>query len=147
MSFANSLGSVGDFLAIAVLIRDAIVALDDAGGSVSEYSQLIRELLSLERAFLEVGLLCQTPQPTPELLAVSVQIRRIADQCKSCIEKLLAPVYEYTKHFRLGGSGNKLKDAVQRLKWKFEKDKIAAFNAEIQTHSAAVILLLQVANA
>ncbi|KAE9374276.1 hypothetical protein N431DRAFT_556622 [Stipitochalara longipes BDJ] len=147
MSFAPSFGSVGDFLAIAVLIRDAIIALDDARGSVSEYNQLIRELLSLEHAFLEVGLLCQTPHPTPELIAVSIQIRRIADQCKSCIEMFLAPIYEYTQHFRPGGSGNKFKDALRRLKWKFEKEKIVAFHTEIQMHSAAITLLLQVSNA
>ena len=147
MSFAPSFGSVGDFLAIEIPIKDAIVALDDAQGSVSEYNQLIRELLSLERAFLEVGLLCQNPDPTPELVVVSIQIRRIADQCKSCIEGFLGPIYQYTQAFRPGGSGNKFKDALRKIKWKFEKDKIAAFHTEIQTHSAAITILLQVSNA
>ena len=65
MSFAPSFGSVGDFIAITLLIKDVINALDDATGSRSEYQQLIRELLSLEKAFLEVGLLCQTPDQLP----------------------------------------------------------------------------------
>ena len=36
MSFAPTFGSVGDFIAISILIKDTILALDDANGSVFE---------------------------------------------------------------------------------------------------------------
>jgi len=146
MSFAPSFGSVGDFIAISILIKDAIVALDDTRGSASEYQQLIRELLSLERAFLEAGMLCQIPDPTPELVAISIQIRRITDQCKVCIENFLGPIYEYTDSFRPGGSGNAFRDAFRKIKWKFEKEKITAFHNEIATHGMAMGILFQGAN-
>jgi hypothetical protein len=146
MSFAPTFGSVGDFIAISILIKDAVTALDDAKGSASEYHQLIRELLSLERAFLEVGMLCQTTDPSPEIIAISIQIRRITDQCKSCLEGFLGPIYEYTKSFRPGGSGNKLRDAIRKIRWRFEKDKIITFHNEITTHGMAIAILLQAAN-
>jgi len=146
MSFAPTFGSIGDFIAISILIKDAVTALNDAKGSASEYHQLIGELLSLERAFLEVGMLCQTPDPSPELVAISIQIRRITDQCKSSLENFLLPIYEYTGSFRRGGSGNKFHDAFRKIKWRFEKDKIIRFHNEITTHGMAIGILLHAAN-
>ena len=145
MPFAPSFGSVGDFIAISILIKDVINALDDAQGSSAEYRQIIMEMLSLEKSFLQVGIMCQTPDPLPKLVVIYIQVRRITDQCKECIQKLLDRLYKYTLSLREGGSGDRIRDGINKIKFKFEKDKIMTFHQEILTHSVALTTLLNVA--
>ena len=42
--------SVGDFIAVGSLITDIASSLQEAGGSKSEYQEILRELEGLERA-------------------------------------------------------------------------------------------------
>ena len=146
MSFAPSFGSVGDFIAITILIKDVVNALNNATGSKSEYKQLNKELLSLSRAFLAVELLCQTPDQIPEVSAISIQTRRIADQCRDCIQDFLRAFDKYTTTLREKGSGNRVRDAAAKIKWRFEKGKISNFHTEITMHSLSLTMLLNIAN-
>ena len=45
--------SVGDCIAVSLLIKDAVLALDSAHGAAAEYQEIIRELWALDRALLE----------------------------------------------------------------------------------------------
>lgn len=146
MSFVPTLDFARGFLAISILCKEIIVAVDATNGSTSEYHELMRKLLSLERAFLEFGLICQILDPTPELVATNLQARRIADQCKSCIETFLDTIYDHTKVFQHGDIGNKLRDAFSKVARQFEKDNVTMFRTEITTHSATITILLQGAN-
>ena len=146
MSFAPSFGSVGDFIAITILIKDIVNALNTATGSESEYKQLNKELLSLSHAFLAVELLCQTPDQIPEVIAISIQTRRIADQCRDCMQDFLRALDKYTTTLREKGSGNRLRDAAAKIKWRFEKEKISNFHTEITMHSLSLTILLNIAN-
>lgn len=146
MSFSATFGSFGDFVTIVILIKDVIKTLDDGKGSSSEYHQTIRELLSLERAFVEVGIMCQDPDPTSGLYALTIQVRAILDQCKTCIEKFLRLVHRYTRTLRPNGSGNAFRDFASKMKWQFEKAEVERFQGEIARHSCAMNMLLILTN-
>ncbi|KAK0103780.1 hypothetical protein ONS95_005782 [Cadophora gregata] len=78
--------SAGDVIAVCILVKDVIKALDDAQGASAEYRQLSRELWSLDRARLEVELLSQTCGTSVELNALSSTTRRVVDQCRESME-------------------------------------------------------------
>ena len=54
MEFQLAFGSVGDFIAIGLLIRDIVRALDDARGSSKQYQDTIKHLNDLNNAFREI---------------------------------------------------------------------------------------------
>jgi len=56
--------SVGDCIAVCILIKDAIKALDDYGGSSTEYQEIIRELWALDRALLEIEMISRSHDAT-----------------------------------------------------------------------------------
>lgn len=81
--------SVGDMIAVSILIKDVFKALNDSTDASAEYWELCRELWSLDRALLEVELVSQTCDTSVELNALSHTVRRVASQCKECIEGFL----------------------------------------------------------
>jgi hypothetical protein len=139
--------SVGDVIAVSILIKDVFKALDDASGAAAEYQELCRELWALDRAFLEVGRLSQSCDTSIELNALSHTVRRVADQCKECIEAFLKKIKGYERSLRDAGSGNKLCDMGRKIKWALvQKGELARFRTEINGHSSAINMLLITAN-
>ncbi len=141
--------SVGDCISVSLLIKDCVVALDSSRGSATEYQEVIRELWALDRALLEVVSLAEGFEATVELNALTGSARRVADQCRGCIEGFLGRVKGYEKSLGIGGKlgggtgGNGLRDAKSKLGWAlFMKDDLAKFRSEINAHSSAINMLL-----
>lgn len=95
--------SVGDVIAVSILIKDVSKALDSATGSSAEYQELFRKLWSLDRALLEVEVLSTSCDTSIELNALSHTVRRVAAQCEECIEGFLSKIKVYERS--LGGGG------------------------------------------
>ena len=135
--------SVGEFVSVCILIKDAIRALDSARGSAAEYREVIRELWALDRALLEVMNLAQNFETKVELNALSHTARRTTDQCRVCIEGFLEKLRGYEKSLRDDGSGNKWRDAKRKVAWAMVgKADLNRFRAEINGHSSAINMLL-----
>ena len=140
-------GSVGDIIAVCLLIKDLVKTLDESRGASAEYQEIIRELWVLERALLEVEMLSRTYENTVELNALSVAARRAADACRASIETFLEKIRGYGQSLRDGGSGNVLKDASKKIKWQTsQKDDLTRFRAEINAHSTSINMLLMTAS-
>lgn len=147
--------SVGDVIAVSILIKDVFNALDNAKGSAADYQELCRELWALDRALLEVELLSRSSDTSVELNALSHTVRRVADQCKECIEKFLKKVKGYERSLRAGGcsrgerqrSLGRLCDAGKKVMWGLtQKEEVTKFRAEINAHSSAINMLLITTN-
>ena len=95
--------SVGDVIAVSILIKDVFKALDAATGSAAEYQELYRELWSLDRALLEIGMVSRSCDTNIELNSLCHTVRRLADQCKECIENFLEKIKGYERSLRDGG--------------------------------------------
>jgi hypothetical protein len=135
--------SAGDVIAISILIKDVIKALDDSRGSAAEYQEVIRELWSLDRALLEVERLSRTFETTVELNALSCAARRAEEQCRLYISAFLDNIKTYNRSLRHGGSGSLLRDAAKKIQWTFaQKDELAKFRTEVNGHTSAINMLL-----
>jgi hypothetical protein len=138
-------------IAVSILIKDVFIALDDSTGASAEYQELCRELWALDRALLEVELLSRSCDTSVELNALSHTVRRVADQCKECIEGFLVKIKGYERSLRDGGRGEgkmgRVCDVGRKIRWGLtQKGELARFRAEINAHSSAINMLLITAN-
>lgn len=136
--------SVGDCVAVSLLIKDAVLALDSAHGAAAEYQEIIRELWALDRALLEVIGVSQGFETTVELNALGHVAKRTADQCRTCIVNFLDKVKGYRKTLGTAeGSGSRWRDARGKIGWALLRgDEVKAFRTEICAHSQAINMLL-----
>ena len=140
-------GSVGDIISISLLVKDAVKALDDSGGSASEYQGVIRELWSLDRVLLEVELLSKKHEQTIELNALCVTARRVAEDTRKCIENFLKKIKKYDASLGDDATGNFIRGISMKIKWRLvEKDELDKFRAEINAHCSSMNMLLAVAS-
>jgi hypothetical protein len=61
---------VGDFIAVATLIKNIKSALQDSGGARDDYQELERELQLLELAHAALRSLTSPPQRQAEIMAI-----------------------------------------------------------------------------
>jgi len=135
--------SVGDVIAVSILIKDVIKALDDSRGSATEYQEAIRELWALDKALLEVEHLSRTCETTIEMNALSCTARSAAKQCRVYISDFLDKIKSYNRNLGPRGSGNRLRDATKKLQWTFaQKDELAKFRTKVNGHASAINMLL-----
>ncbi|RDL31861.1 uncharacterized protein BP5553_09263 [Venustampulla echinocandica] len=135
--------SVGDCIAVSILIKDAIKAIDSIHGSASEYQSVIRELWALDRALLEVVSLAESFETTVELNALSHTARRIAEQCRVCIVRFLDKIRKYEGSLREGGTRNKVRDGWKKVTWGLGmKGDLESFRAEVNAFCSAINMLL-----
>lgn len=90
--------SVGDFLAAVTLIQQTVSALNEAGGSSSQYRRLALELHSLGRSLQEVDRL----EPTDGLEAIVEAIKATALSCQVSLREFLENISKYEKSLALG---------------------------------------------
>jgi hypothetical protein len=138
--------SIGDVIAVSLLIKDAVTALDDSKGSSAEYQEVIRGLLSLDRVLLAVLDLVSRPSDmTIELNALSQTVKRVAEQCQQCIGNFLDKINRYNRSLKDRATTGKfhIRDAADKIKWALtQKDELAKFRAEIAGHTSAINMLL-----
>lgn len=143
MELAFTFGAVGDFIALSVLIKDIIGALDDCRGSSKVYQDLIQSLVILDGALGEVDQVFRDPRRATiahRLCTTALEsVRQINDALQSFHDKL--------KRFRPslgpGGSGNRLKDAAKKIQFKMDEKDINAAKGEIRAYTMALSVLLQ----
>jgi hypothetical protein len=143
-------GSVGDIIAVCILVKDCVEALSDTNGSVPQYQAVIRELHILEKALLEVGALSRTHATTPELVALFNSADTTIEQCRKALELFKAKTEPYDQH--LGDSSasttvQKLyKGNAKKLLWQVRmKDEVARFRAEVVAYSVSIDKILAAA--
>lgn len=146
-------GSVGDIIAVCLLVKDLVAALDNARGSKAEYQSLKRELHILERVLLEIELFCQAHGGggTPELDALCVTAKAAVDRCKELVRDFLDRIKKYDSRFRensvSGTSSNIFKESALKVRWRaIEGDAVQKFRVEIAGTSSSLQMLLATAS-
>jgi hypothetical protein len=140
-------GSVGDIIAVALLVKDLVEALDQCRGSQTEYGQLIQELRLLEDVLRKVNHLCNsrgTSAASFENVALHQTALKITDSSRNLIQAFAARLVKYDR--ALGDNTQKknaIKSAFAKIRWQVgEKEDVVRFRAEIiaQTTSLSVLL-------
>lgn len=132
--------SVGDFLAAAGLIEQAVSALQEAGGSSFQYQRLSLQLHALGKALQEVDRLeyVEGLEPTVEA------IKATALSCQLPLQEFLNSVKKYDQSLGLGQSAGIMKDVVFKVKFVSTKkpEAVTKLRAEITAYLGSINLLL-----
>jgi hypothetical protein len=130
--------SVGDFLAVGKLITDITNSLREAGGSKSEYQELLRELESLNHALKHLDNL-----PTNGASANLESIKYASLSCRRPLEQFLRKIEKYEKALGIWGGANPIKKTADKLRWAFgEKDEVTKLQSYLNIHIGTINILL-----
>lgn len=128
-------GSVGDILAVCLLVKDLIRALDDCRGSADEYQEVIRELEMLDRVLTQVHSLSQTQGRSVELNAVFLVAQHAAEACRKRIEAFHNSIKKFDASLGSGASRASCRAAAMKIRWYLARsDGLDKFRAEINAH-------------
>jgi hypothetical protein len=144
-------GSIGDIIAVSLLVKDLVTALNQSRGSQAEYNQLVDELNLLKDVLDRIVHLCNTAGTTVavrtfEVSALHDATLKIAQNCRKCIEAFNVGLQKYDKTLGSSGARSKregLRSAVAQLRWRFgEKEDLVRFRADIARQTASLNLAL-----
>jgi hypothetical protein len=142
-------GSVGDIIAVGLLIKDLVTALNESRGSQAEYKQLVDKLSLLQDVLARIDALCNTAGATTgrrsEVEDLHNDTLRIAQECRKCIESFSLTLKKYGK--TLGSSagrkkGEMIMTSMASLQWLGEKKDVVKFHAEIARQTTSLIMML-----
>lgn len=120
------------------LVSTVISSLRSASGSSAEYQNLASQLYTLESALLLINDIELDGDQSAEATA----LRQAVAQCLGTMETFGEKIVKYQSSQRLGGSGNKAKDA-SKAEWPIiEKAGLAMLGADLTQHTTAINLLL-----
>ncbi|OBT69918.1 hypothetical protein VE03_00433 [Pseudogymnoascus sp. 23342-1-I1] len=131
--------SVGDFIAVGSLTADIISSLREAGGSKSEYQEILRELEGLERALsyldkLQSGNTCSTSVASIKYAALS---------CRRPLEQFLNKIKKYDNALGVWSKAGAVRSAADKLKWAYrQKDEIRKLQIYLNVHVGTINILL-----
>ncbi|KFY07081.1 hypothetical protein V492_07468 [Pseudogymnoascus sp. VKM F-4246] len=129
----------GDFGAAVEFVSTVANALCENSEARKEYSELVSQLYSLEKALLLVKALSVDDSQHAEL----VGLRQAASQCQHTIDGFWRKIQKYQPHLQSNGSSSQLKDNWMKIKWSLcKKDDIAEFKADVAGHTGSIQLLL-----
>lgn len=138
-------GSFGDFLSIAALIKDIVIALNDSRGSSKKYQSLIHGLDILNTAIGQVEQLYRSQRFTVgiERGPVTALEQAIAKIWQS-LEDFHAKIRKFATSLSPGGSGRVFKDAARKIQFKMEEKDVQEFQQEVLGYNMSLELLLGV---
>lgn len=130
--------SVGDFLAVGKLIASITNSLREAGGSKSEYQELVRELESLDHALKHLDAL-----PLNGVPASLESNKYAALSCRRPLEQFLGKIERYEKSLGIWGGANPLRKTADKFRWAFEeKDEMKKLQSYLSIHIGTINILL-----
>jgi hypothetical protein len=143
-------GSIGDIIAIGLLVKDLVTVLNQSRGSQAEYKQLVDELNLLHDVLTRIGNLCSTTTTAGRRLEVSAlhnTALQVAHSCRKCIEGFTnTRLNKYVKTLGSSGAREKseaFKAAMAKIRWQLgEKEEVARFRAEIAGQKTLLDLVL-----
>ena len=117
------------------LVKDLIKALQDSGGAVDDYRNLMSELYGLERALIAIKDLSLL-ESADEYQAV----RQAVGQCQTCVDRFLQKVIKYQP---LSAGTTALRDAVKKITWALcRHEDLLKFRRSLEMQKSSMILLL-----
>ncbi|KAJ0107175.1 hypothetical protein J7T55_014705 [Diaporthe amygdali] len=144
MAFAPSFGSFGDFLSIAILIKDIVLALDDCRGSSNKYQELKQGLEILGETIRHVEHAYQNPTLVVYRDTSTTAIRVISRIHQCLADFNSQKLQKYATSLSPGGSGNPLKDVARKIQFKFDEKDIENFQREIIGYNMLLTTLMEV---
>ena len=131
--------SIGDFIAVGSLIADIISSLREAGGSKSEYQELLRELESLQHALSQLDKL-RLHGSYPRNFD---SIKYAALSCRRPLKDFLRKIQKFDKSLGVWSKRSKLQSVTDKLRWVCShKDEIRRLQSYLNIHVGTINILL-----
>ncbi|KAK5652130.1 hypothetical protein OQA88_10772 [Cercophora sp. LCS_1] len=131
--------SAGDFLAVGKLISDVVLCLKEAGGSKSEYCDVVLELECLQKALVHLD---QLKPPRDGALQVD-SIKYAAISCRRPLEEFLAKLKRYETSLGPRTISSSWKAPVDKVRFMIsEKDDIRKMQSYLSVHVGTLNMLL-----
>jgi hypothetical protein len=132
--------SVGDFIAVANLIKNISTCLQDAGGAKAEYQGLLRELQCLQQALQHLDKL---PNCGSSSSANLDSIKYAALSCRRPLEQFLGKIRKYDRSLGVWGKDGVIKSTADKLRWGFgQKEEIRKLQSYLNIHIGAINIML-----
>ncbi|PTD09117.1 hypothetical protein FCULG_00011064 [Fusarium culmorum] len=157
MEFALTAGAVGDFLSIAVLIKDIIAALDDSRGSAKQYRELVQQLNTLDQTLDTIQQTLKDPRVTHSLEFISGIVLDTVANIKKCLVDFLGQISKYEPALGISAPVNKASltgawmniqrkanSNFRKVQWKLNEKDINKFCAEVMGYTMALEMALGV---
>jgi hypothetical protein len=123
--------SIGDFIAVATLIKDIASALQESGGARDDYQELERELELLELALSAVKSLTGPPQRQSEIMAIKL----VALSCRHSLDVFYANIKKYNQNLSVTSRVSRMRASGKMLQWGLlMQSDIAKLRSYITTH-------------
>ncbi|KAI4641656.1 hypothetical protein J4E93_007754 [Alternaria ventricosa] len=123
--------AVGDVIAVGKLIKDITDCLRSAGGAISDYQELIKELDALKTALDSVNQLYSNVTPSALL-----------DTIKSCRERLdefWAKIKPYEPSLGSSSRSSAVRGTKDKLRWTFcRKEEVDQLQRNLQFYSSVI---------
>jgi len=144
-------GSVGDIIAICLLVKDCVDALSESRGAAASYQAVIRELYVLEKALLEIDLLARTYGAKDELNALLESAKVTVKGCQASLQAFKSKTKRFEPHLDAGTNRSAtqrgFRSSAMKLLWQVSmKDEVAKFRAEVVAYSLSINQLLATAS-
>lgn len=145
MSFQPAFGSFGDFLSIAILIKDIVAALDDSRGSAKKYQDLLLTLDIFAKTIQAIDQFYRGPRQAEFFDDISVTALQTTGLIRKCLEEFKAKTDKYASTLCPGGSGSRAKDVARKIQFKVldEKD-VESFRVQVMAYNMMLKTLLDV---
>jgi hypothetical protein len=131
--------SAVDFLTALDPVATVIDALRDSGQVRTEFRDLIRVLLSLKTALIQVKRLELHESPRVKHLA----LQQAATQCQNTIHDVWKRAHKYQPHLASALPISSLRTAWMRVRWALcKKDDLSRFKYDIAAHTSSILVLL-----
>lgn len=132
--------SVGDFIAVAELITNITNSLRDAGGSKSEYQELVRELEYLQSALQHLDRLGSSKSSSFTTLD---SIKCAALSCRNPLQEFLRKSEKYDKSLGVRGTNRGFRATTDKLRWSFgHKAEVCKLQNYLNVHVGTINILL-----
>jgi hypothetical protein len=141
-------GSVGDIVAVGLLVKDLIAALDEARGSKAEYRAAVQAIKTLDDTINLVNQhVIRQGVATSELRNLCETSRQAVARCSALGDAFLKRIRRYQTTFEESHRPNKLKEITMGVRWRIgEKEALERFHAEVLGASLSLQTLLATAN-
>lgn len=140
-------GSVGDIIAVCLLAKQIVDALDSSKGSASEYRSLVTELRSLEKTLLEVELVVRKDQNAANIPSSLSELPSLIWNCRTSLETLHEEIKKYNRHLSENSSSGMVGRFGMKVRWEVSvKAKITKFRIQIAAYCNAINMMLVTAN-
>lgn len=140
-------GSVGDIIAVCLLAKSIVEALDDSRGSSAEYQGLITEIRSLECSLLEVELFTRSWSDSSTSPSLQRECSKLVVDCRRTLETFQEYLKKYDSSLSKDPRTGIWRRAGAKIKWHLlTKDTVTRFRSELAGHSNALNMMMITTN-